>query len=365
MPRTVSYNDRHKLEIVELTRKIVSELPNSVYDYILAISDTTQPLTRYAYSYDLRLFLNYLQKENPRFSSKELIAWTDQDFENVSVRDITMFLDYLSLYFNEDDEMVSNQNVGKQRKFYSVRSFFKWMYKQGRIKSDVTALVDAPKRHEKPILRLDSEEVKKMLSIAANGETMSARQQKYHTLTAARDLAMISLFLGTGIRVSECAGLDIDDINLDDKSFLVTRKGGNQVILYMPDEIIPALKDYMDIRIHADTADENERALFLSLQKRRMNVRTIENMVKKYAAAAAPLKKRISPHKLRSTFGTNLYNETGDIYLVADVLGHSDINTTRKHYAAMSEDRRKYAATKVRLSDNTNAETEETGERSD
>ena len=121
MPRTVSYNDRHKLEIVELTRKIVSELPNSVYDYILAISDTTQPLTRYAYSYDLRLFLNYLQKENPRFSSKELIAWTDQDFENVSVRDITMFLDYLSLYFNEDDEMVSNQNVGKQRKFYSVR----------------------------------------------------------------------------------------------------------------------------------------------------------------------------------------------------------------------------------------------------
>ena len=72
-------------------------------------------------------------------------------------------------------------------------------------------------------------------------------------------------------------------------------------------------------------------------------------MVKKYAQVAAPLKKRISPHKLRSTFGTNLYQETGDIYLVADVLGHSDVNTTRRHYAAMSDDRRRMAARHVKL----------------
>ena len=91
--------------------------------------------------------------------------------------------------------------------------------------------------------------------------------------------------------------------------------------------------------------------MFISMQKKRMSIRSIENMVKKYAQIAAPLKKRISPHKLRSTFGTNLYNETGDIYLVADVLGHSDINTTRKHYAAMNENRRRYAATRVRLND--------------
>jgi len=74
-------------------------------------------------------------------------------------------------------------------------------------------------------------------------------------------------------------------------------------------------------------------------------------MVKKYAAIAAPLKKRISPHKLRSTFGTSLYRETGDIYLVADVLGHSDVNTTRRHYAAMSDERRRLAAKKVTLRD--------------
>ena len=139
----------------------------------------------------------------------------------------------------------------------------------------------------------------------------------------------------------------------------MTRKGGNQVILYMPEEIIEPISNYYDIRIHDESIDENEHALFISLQKKRMSIRSIENMVKKYAQVAAPLKKRISPHKLRSTFGTNLYNETGDIYLVADVLGHSDINTTRKHYAAMNENRRRYAATKVRIVDsgeNTNEE---------
>ena len=349
MAYKTSYSDQRRMEIVEHTRSLLSELPNDVYDYILAISDSTQPLTRLGYVRDLRLFFTYLQKENPKFSTKPMLAWTSDDFALITARDITMFLDYLTLYFNEADEMLSNHELGKQRKFYSVRAFFKWMYKQQKLKNDVTALVDAPKRHEKPILRLDIEEVKRLLKTVADGEALSGRQKAFHRLTAARDLAMVTLLLGTGIRVSECAGLDIDDVNLENGSFLVTRKGGNQAILYLPDEVLPVMRDYMDVRMEIEAAPGDEQALFLSLQKRRMNIRSIQNMVKKYAAIAAPLKKRISPHKLRSTFGTNLYNETGDIYLVADQLGHSDINTTRRHYAAMSEDRRRMAASHVHL----------------
>ena len=361
----VPYARKHGVEIEMMTRRIVSELPNAVYDYILAINTSTQPLTRYAYVHDLRLFFSYLQKEVPRFSGKELIAWTDKDFASITVRDINMFLDYLSIYFNEDDSMVTNQELGKMRKFYSIRSFFKWMFKQGMIPADVTALAEAPKRHEKPILRLDIDEVNSMLTEAQNGENLSARQQKFHALTQKRDLAMLSLFLGTGIRVSECVGMNIDDLNLDDGSFLVTRKGGNQVILYLPDEIIPALRDYLMERMEIEACEGHEDALWLSLQKKRITVRAVENMVKKYAAIAAPLKKRISPHKLRSTFGTNLYNEVGDIYLVADVLGHSDINTTRRHYAAMNEERRKYAATRVRLTETPETSEENTPDEAD
>ena len=77
-------------------------------------------------------------------------------------------------------------------------------------------------------------------------------------------------------------------------------------------------------------------------------MRAVENLVKKYASMVTSLKK-ITPHKLRSTYGTTLYRETGDIYLVADVLGHKDVNTTRKHYAALEENRRRQAAKAVTL----------------
>ena len=92
----------------------------------------------------------------------------------------------------------------------------------------------------------------------------------------------------------------------------------------------------------------HEQALFLSLQRKRLSVRSVENLVKKYAQLVAPLKK-ITPHKLRSTYGTNLYRETGDIYLVADVLGHADVNTTKKHYAALEDERRRSARNAVTL----------------
>ena len=190
-----------------------------------------------------------------------------------------------------------------------------------------------------------------MLDLVENGQLQTEHQKKYNEHTRARDLAILTLFLGTGIRVSELVGINIDDIDFSINGFLVTRKGGNQAILYFPDEVARVLRDYLKVRMEMTPAPGHEEALFLSLQNRRISVRAVQNMVKKYASLAAPLKKKLSPHKLRSTFGTNLYHETGDIYLVADVLGHSDVNTTRRHYAAMSDDRRRMAAQMVHLRD--------------
>ena len=162
-------------------------------------------------------------------------------------------------------------------------------------------------------------------------------------------MALLTLMLGTGIRVSECVGVNIDDLDFHLNAVLVTRKGGNQVILYFPQEVADALKAYLEERKLIQTDKANENALFLSLQKKRMTQRAVQIMVKKYCAIAVPLKKRMSPHKLRSTYATRLYHETEDIYLVADALGHSDVNTTRKHYAAMSDQRRREAARNVHL----------------
>ncbi|UKI51634.1 MAG: tyrosine-type recombinase/integrase [Clostridium sp.] len=140
----------------------------------------------------------------------------------------------------------------------------------------------------------------------------------------------------------------MNDIDFNVNGFTITRKGGARVILYFSDEVADALKAYLKERSENKKVPKDEQALFLSMQNKRLSTRAIQNIVQKYSRIVSPLKK-ISPHKLRSTYGTSLYRETGDIYVVAEVLGHRDVNTTKKHYAAMSDDIRRAAAKKVTL----------------
>lgn len=346
-------------ERVRLIRSILKELPQACGDFIRNISTTTSTLTRLAYVYDLRIFFGFLTAERLRFSTCTSISISDFDLAAITQSDIEAYVEYLTIYYknqNEDEpdsnqRVIQNHELGIMRKLSSLRSFFDYLYRSKRIPGNVATLVPLPKLHEKPILRMELDEVTRMLAIAQNGDKLTPRQQKYQKITQLRDYAILCLFLGTGIRVSECVGIDIDDLDFYQNACLVTRKGGNQVMIYFPQEVADALFAYLEQRKEIETLPGHEQALFLSLQKRRITQRAVQNLVKKYAVLAAPLKKKISPHKLRSTFGTNLYNETGDIYLVADVLGHSDVNTTRKHYAAMSEKRRREAVKFVKYQD--------------
>ena len=210
--------------------------------------------------------------------------------------------------------------------------------------------VDMPKIHEKAIVRLDVDEVVQLLDEVESGESLSDRQQLYHQRTKVRDLAILTLLLGTGIRVSECVGLDLDDVDFKNNGIKVHRKGGAEVMVYFGDEVLEALLNYLEERKGIEPVAGHTNALFLSIQHKRITVRAVENLVKKYSKLVTNVK-NITPHKLRSTYGTTLYQETGDIYLVADVLGHKDVNTTRKHYAALEDDRRRKAASAVKLRD--------------
>ncbi|MBQ8972085.1 MAG: tyrosine-type recombinase/integrase [Clostridia bacterium] len=356
------YTDERAKSLTILTRDILRELPDACNEFILSIADTTQPLTRYVYAGDLKLFCEYLIAEVPSFANCKLLTLSHEDFGRVTVRDLRNYMDYLSYYIKNNVER-TNSDQGKMRKLSSLRAFYEFLYKSEYIQSDVSKLVDLPKRHEKPILRMEIDEVARMLDYVETGEALSDRQKKYNEHTRVRDLAILTLFLGTGIRVSELVGLNIEDINFELNAFMITRKGGDQAVLYFSEEVADVIKQYLtEVRKKLTPQVEDEKALFLSLQNKRISVRAVQMMVKKYAVLAAPLKKRLSPHKLRSTFGTNLYNETGDIYLVADVLGHSDVNTTRRHYAAMSDEHRRTAAKRVKLRDNSYGTTIENNE---
>ncbi len=349
------YSDHRAKELLLLTREVLKELPEVCSEFIRAIEFTTQPLTRYAYACDLKLFCEYLVAEIPKFADRQIALLEPEDFEKVTPRDLRTYLEYLGFYIKDGSEH-SNAEAGKTRKLATLRSFYEYMFKSELIHTDVSRLVEMPEKHEKPILRMEIDEVARMLDAVETGEMMTERQKRYNDSVRARDLAILTLFLGTGIRVSELVGLDLDDLDFALNSFIVTRKGGNQAILYFPEEVASVLQAYLAHRREMTPLPGHENALFLSMQNKRISVRAVQVMVKKYALQVAPLKKRLSPHKLRSTFGTNLYHETGDIYLVADVLGHSDVNTTRRHYAAMSDDRRRMAAKKIKLREDPDSE---------
>ncbi len=361
MAKRVSYQTEHSHRTNDRLRDLQRELPVSCTDYFRSISQTTSPLTRLAYAYDLRLFFQYLSLENMYFANSSILMLTGDDLAKITARDILGFQEYLQQYVkNTDDKeenddlsprLVQNYELGIMRKLSSIRSYFDFLFRNEFIPANVASMVTLPKRHEKPVLYLEPDEVQRLMDTVVSGDGLSERQKKYLSVTQKRDIAILMLFLGTGIRVSELIGLDTDHLDFTQNAFMVTRKGGNQVILYYPDAVKEALEHYLSERKSVPTLPGHEYALFLSLQKRRITARAVENLVKKYAQIAAPLKKRISPHKLRSTFGTTLYQQTGDIYLVSDALGHSDVNTTKRHYAALKDSKRREAAQKISLPD--------------
>ncbi|MDD2445248.1 MAG: tyrosine-type recombinase/integrase [Clostridia bacterium] len=319
------------------------ELPPFCTNFIYEIENNTSSLTRLGYTLDLRIFFDFISKYKFGIPIKEI---NFSHLEKITASDIISFLSYLS-YYTYNEKNYKNNEKGKARKLASIRGLFKYLYNNDKIKFDVASKVTTPKIHEKSIVRLEVDEIIKILDQAETANDLTDRQRAYLKNTRERDVAILSLFLGTGIRVSELVGINIDNIDFESNSFKVTRKGGNQTILYFSDEVKIALLDWLEIRT-LKNLPKTETALFISLQNKRISVRAVENLVKKYAKPASPLK-NISPHKLRSTYGTNLYRATKDIYIVADVLGHKDVNTTKKHYAAISEDIRKNAANQVNL----------------
>ncbi len=345
-----NYQDDLKIATTKRLRERLAELPPFVSEFMRGISENTSALTRIGYAYDLKIFLTFLSHEIPEMDGKPIIDMDLDDIKKVTPENLEEFMEYLTYYTKTEDDMVfeyQNEERGKSRKFAALRTMYSYFYKKRRLPSNPSDLVDFPKLHQKNITRLETNEIADLLDEVESGEHLTEHQKHYHDKTTKRDLAITTLLLGTGLRVSECIGINISDVDFDLNGVKITRKGGNESIIYFGDEVREALLDYIEQRKNQGTYGKDE-PLFLSLQNKRITVRAVQKLVAKYTKPVTPLKK-ISPHKLRSTYGTQLYRETGDIYMVADVLGHADVNTTRKHYAEMDDMRRRKAATYVKL----------------
>lgn len=341
------YKDKKKAQTIRL-RELLIQLPPCAVDYIHSKEVTSQVSTLVQYSYDLITFFTFMKDQNPVFRNKAPKEISVDLISKISPEDILEYQRYLELNVDRN-HYHENGKKAIARKMSPLRGMFKFLLVYKKIKENPMELVPLPRlKKDKNIIRMNAAEVQSMMNTAEYGAgTMSDRQRKFAEKTKFRDVAILTLMLNTGIRVSECNGLDLNDVDLNANTLTIVRKGGAQDLLYFGDPVHDAISDYLELeRKGIQVREGHEKAMFLSLQGKRISVDAIENLVKKYAKIAVPNKK-ITPHKLRSTYGTALYRETGDIRLVADVLGHENINTTIDYYAAIEDEHKRQARNAV------------------
>jgi len=233
---------QNRLKMAKYTEK----LPSYCLNYFIGIENNTSSLTRLNYAMDLYVFFNYLSQFKFKKPENQISL---QEIDTIKAFDIEQFLSYLS-YYQIEDKVYKNEEKGKARKLASLRSFFKYLFNHDMITANVASKIDTPKLHNKEIIRLEKEEVSRLMNVIESPTEFSQRQKAYNKNTFERDNAIITLFLGTGIRISELVGLNIESFDFSQNAFLVTRKGGNRTMLYFSNEVAMALKTWLENAQH-------------------------------------------------------------------------------------------------------------------
>ena len=332
MAKNTYYKDLKENQLARFN-EYKNDMPYFAHDFLDEKRRTRQPATALAYAYDLMVFFEYLKDNNPDLKNCKIKDIPLSAVDSLDFRDINEYQDFL-----ENSANFHNNTRAINRKMSALRGFYSYGCSHEILASNATdgasKRID-PKRND-ITARLDNQEVQKLMSTVKNSD-LPGRMAACAENTKLRDTAIITLFLGTGMRVSELVSLNISDFSFDNLELTVTRKGGKSMTLYYNEDVRDALISYIEL----ERPETEEDALFLSNRRTRITVRSVERLVKKYASRISS--KNISPHRLRKTYGTGLYEASGDIKLVADVLGHTSISVTSKHYIDQSERNRRFA----------------------
>ncbi|WP_049945237.1 tyrosine-type recombinase/integrase [Butyrivibrio sp. AC2005] len=329
----------------DATVQVKELLPQHAHGFIDECILNSQINTAYNYAHDILFFYQYIKETNPICEKLEIEDITIDVVKKLTHQDITEYQIYIAAGHKKTNGVVKPASSSAiARKMAALRKYFKYLIRYDYLTEDPTIKAVSKKtdNDNKEIRRLNEEQVKQLVKAVSETNVDSYHSRMLSEQTAKRDLAIIILLLRTGIRVSECVGLDLSDVDFETNTITIVRKGGAADELKINEMIRNTLKDYISTERPVLLQDEEDSALFISLKHRRLSLRSVEKMIEKYGKKAG-YNKRLTPHTLRRTFGTSLYNNTGDIYMVASILGHKDINTTSKHYTAIDEKRKQMA----------------------
>ena len=268
----------------------------------------------------IKQFLDFLQNE------KKLSNNTLQSYN----RDINQYREYLDKnninYLKVDNEQITTymqylQDIGKKtstisRNLASIRSFYQYLIRIKKLKHDPTENIQSPKVEKRAPSVLTSQEVELLLD-----------QPKDVDLKGTRDKAMLEVAYATGMRVTEIISLDVADVHMDE-GFVTCQNAGKQRNIPLGSISIKALKEYIDDARPIMIKDENETALFVNVNGKRLTRQGFWKIVKFYKEQAH-ITKDITPHVLRHSFATHLLQNGADLKAIQTMLGHSDISSTQ------------------------------------
>ena len=305
--------------------------PNILFDYYNSLIDETYN-TKNNYLRHVVKFIEYMN------NTYEIDFKDCDDLNKIKSIHINNHINQYN-YKYVRGERLKNTNSYKANKLSALRNFFEFLCDNDIIEYNPCLRIKTPKdKRLHNVVSLNKEEIQTVKNNIKNG-VGSSRAIKYQRKWTNRDMAIIMVGITTGLRVSAICNINLNDISFKNKTIRVIEKGDIEKEVYIPDNVIEILKDWLYDREDI-LSNYKIDALFISSQKKRITTHAVRNIVDKYTYN---IDKKITPHKLRSTAATNLLEKTDNIYLVAEVLGHKNIQNTKK-YAGMSNDKKIEAA---------------------
>lgn len=354
-------------------KSYLAGLPDFVSSFILEYYNGESVNTQIGYCLDIRVFFSYLCENGVKSSPEDISL---DDIEKITVSDLIHFKSYLREYtihsFSPSGKptarVCKNSAYGINRKLSAVRGLFIYLYKTDKISQNITDKIDFMKLHQQIKKPLTSKETISLIDVLYNGKKyFTGRNLAEYQRRRSRDIAIFTAYLGTGVRVSELANLNIEDIDFQTSSFIVRRKGGDQQEIFMPMQVENAIFAYLAAKepeeleesFNSEGRSKEDFKLkrttgpvFLNRNGQRLGIAGIEKMLKNYCLTAGithPDKTR--PHALRRTFACRLLEDGIDIKMVAELMGHKNIEVTHRYYAQYSAKARKEVMQNLKVYD--------------
>lgn len=333
----MNYKEETQIKNQQKLNIFLEELPGFCRTYFNGRENRLSAVTAVSYASNLRIFFEYLHDNNGYFKNRAISTYTLEDISLLRSEDIEEFAHWMRFH-EKDGRIYRSSQATIEHYLSSISCLYTYYIKRNHLAYNPVDAIDRSKKVKKEIIRLEGDEKRQFVESVQHGTGLSNRQLKFHKKNSIRDTTIIQLFLDTGMRISELVGINLTDINFEKHCVSIIRKGGNQQLIYFSDEVEELIKECINDR-HSYRPLDEEQALFLNRDGNRLSVRSVEILTKKYVKSSAIGNDKITPHKLRSTFATDMLNATGDIELVSEQLGHSSLNTT-KVYADYNESKR-------------------------